>query len=48
LSSERERRTVLVSERLKWRTAMIRVIEHLIETIEALLFPERRRCDGDQ
>jgi hypothetical protein len=48
LSRERERRTLLVSERQKRRTAMIRVIEHLIAAIEGLLYPDRRSCHGDR
>jgi len=27
---------------------MIRVIEHLIDTIEALLYPDRRPCNSDR
>lgn len=27
---------------------MMRVIEHLIETIETLFYPDRRQHDGDQ
>ena len=41
----RDRRTVFLSERHEWRMVMMRVIEHLIAAIEALLYPERRRSD---
>jgi hypothetical protein len=27
------------------RTAMLRVIEHLVATIETLIYPQQRRCD---
>jgi hypothetical protein len=36
-------RTILTLRFEKWRTSMMRVIEHLIETIETLLYPKRSR-----